>query len=625
MNIAIRCARSIALVLLLAAAAKPLAAQSQNSQALSWFSLGIKEKDAKKKIAFYSKAVELDPTFVEAHYNLGLAYKQEQQHTLAEQSLVRALNAKSGRLKNETKLKILYELGMTYKRLGKLKESEQTLRSAKGLAGDEAIQATITMELGRILAQQGRYEEALSELREGKKKSPARADEFAALIAATEGSTELQKLYDSAEKARITGNLQQAKSLFEQILAKNSGFKDVQAKLAQVDSLLKDATKTQSFAALYDQAQRYTADGNFEMATSTYESLLQQAGTYKDASAKLLKAREQAEQKQLSERLEAEYAAGLALLKAQDWTRAVVAFEKVMAQDGTFRDARRKLAEARRGLERESTESILARFYTEGVSAMGRNDLIKALAAFEKVHKLNSSYRDVASLRTQVEIMLEQQASRSVDAALVPSSALDSLYQEAVAAHTRGDYAPAAATYEKLQAAQANYRDVAERLSQARASLARQEMTNTAPGSTASSGMLESLYLPGVIAVCIIVPLFGIVMFSPTVKARFYLLKGDYLAAAKIYEKVLARNPQRVRLYPPLANLYLLMGRHDEHALKVYKTILQLNLSTNNRDEITATVGQHYLSEGRTDSDALDVLENLLKTEHRKLAQNTSA
>ncbi len=625
MNIVARSARSIALILLFAAAATPLVAQSQNSQALSWFSLGLKEKDAKKKIAFYSKAVELDPLFVEAHYNLGLAYKQEQNYALAEQSLTRALTAKSGKLGNETKLKILYELGITYKKVGKLKECEEALRGAKGLASGQAIQASIALELGRILSQQGRYEEALAELREGTMTSPARADEFAAFIASAEESLDLQKLYDSAEKARAAGNLQQVKSLFEQILTRNAGFKDVQGKLAQVESLLKDATKTQSFAALYDQAQRYAAEGNLVMAISTYENLLQQAGTYKDASAKLQKAREQAEQKQLSDRLEADYTTGLALLKAQDWTRAVVSFEKVLALDRDFRDARKKLAEAQRGLERESTENVLVRFYADGVSAMSRNDLAKALAAFEKVHKLNPSYRDVTNLRAQAETMLEQQTSNIVDIAFTPNASLDSLYQEALAVHTRGDYVEAVATYEKLQAAEANYRDVAERLEQARAGLNRQEAAKAAPASAASGSLLKSLYLPGVIAVCIVVPLFGFVMLSPTVKARFYLLKGDYSAAAKIYEKVLARNPQRVRLYPALANLYLLMGRHDENALKVYKTILQLNLTTNNRDEITATVGQHYLSEGRTDSDALDVLENLLKTEHRKLEHTTNA
>jgi hypothetical protein len=67
-----------------------------------------------------------------------------------------------------------------------------------------------------------------------------------------------------------------------------------------------------------------------------------------------------------------------------------------------------------------------------------------------------------------------------------------------------------------------------------------------------------------------------------------------------------------------LANIYLLLGRHDEQALKIYKAILQLNIATPKRDEINTIVAQNYLTEGRTDSDAIEVLENALKAERLK-------
>jgi tetratricopeptide (TPR) repeat protein len=613
-----RSALCTAVVLLVAAVAKPLVAQSQSAQALSWFGLGLKEKDSKKKIALYSKAIELDPLLVEAHYNLGLAYKQERNYAFAEQSLQRALNVRQGKLDNDTKLKVLYELAGTKRKLGKLAECEQALRNAKSLPGNQAIRVSIALELGRILSQQARFEEALVELREGRLINPARAGEFDVLLISAQESVELQKLYDSAEKASASGNLHQARSLYGQILTRSPGFKDAKGKLAQVDSLIEVGDKQQSFAALYERAQKYGGEGNLEMAVSTYENLIQQAGSYKDAGAKLQKTREQMEQKQLADRLESEYAAGLALLKAQDWTRAVVAFEKVQAQDRDFRDVRRKLAEAQRGLERESTESILARFYADGVSAMNRNDLPRALAAFEKVRKLNPDYRDAVKLRTQIEAQLAQEAGGAVDAAVRIGASLDSLYRAAVTAYAKGDHTRAVMTFEQLQAIQPNYRDVAERLTQSQTSLGQLATANPATANAKGYSFSGSFYIYGTIAAIIAGPLFGFMMFSPSVKARLCLLKGDYKGAAQIYEKVLARNPDRVKLYPALANLYLLMGRHDESALKVYKTILNLNLATNNRDEITATVGQHYLSEGRTDSDALGVLENLLKAEQRK-------
>jgi hypothetical protein len=45
---------------------------------------------------------------------------------------------------------------------------------------------------------------------------------------------------------------------------------------------------------------------------------------------------------------------------------------------------------------------------------------------------------------------------------------------------------------------------------------------------------------------------------------------------------------------------------------------LQLNLATSRREEINAIVAQNYLTEGRTDSDALEVLENALKSERSR-------
>jgi tetratricopeptide (TPR) repeat protein len=116
----------------------------------------------------------------------------------------------------------------------------------------------------------------------------------------------------------------------------------------------------------------------------------------------------------------------------------------------------------------------------------------------------------------------------------------------------------------------------------------------------------------------LVLPALGLALFSPSVRAHFCTLRADYAGAAQIYEKLLARNPKRVNLYPKLANLYLILGRMDERALKIFKTILQLNLATPNLEQINTIVAQHFLTEGRTDSDAIQVLEDALKAEQGK-------
>jgi tetratricopeptide (TPR) repeat protein len=309
--------------------------------------------------------------------------------------------------------------------------------------------------------------------------------------------------------------------------------------------------------------------------------------------------------------LEINYAAGIAALRARDWPLAISAFENVLEVDPNFREASRRLREAKNGLKRESTDTILAHYYADGVAAMSQNDFASALAAFEKVHKLNPHYREVASLMAETHGKLRHQAVFAAGAINV-----DSLYQQALAAAGREEWMQAVVDFEKVQLLWPGRVEVAERLAEARAKLAmaKRAANTTAPGATLST---LSIYLGGAAAL-LILPLLGFAAFSPATRARLQCLRGNYAVAAQIYEKVLARNPDKVKLYPALANIYLLLGRNDESALKIYKTVLQLNLATHHREEMNVVVAQKYLVEGRTDSEAIEILEGALKAEQRR-------
>jgi len=596
-----------------------VAQSSQHSEAINWFNQGVAEKDPQQKIAAYSKAVEIDPRFVEALYNLGLVYKKQGDYRLAEQYFSRAYNAKPDKIKNDTKVQILFELATTYQRLGKNKECEETWRRAKSLATNPALRATIALELGRLLAAQKQRDAALVELREGQALDPTKAGDFAELIQTLERERELERLYAAVEKAKAGGNWQQAKTLLEQILAQKPNDKKLQAQMAEVDSWLNAEAQKTTLAALYEQAQKHAAEGKLELAIAAYESLLQQAGSYKDAKVKLEAVRQQLEQKQFNEELESEYAAGLVALKERDWTRAILAFEKVLAIDRNFREARKRLAEAQSGLDRESTEIIVARYYAEGVSALNRNDWGGALAALEKVRKINPNYRDVTTLLAEVEKALAPQSHALTTTLPAPAAPMnpDSLYRNALMALETKDWMQAIVMLERLQLLQPNYRDVPELLASARLNLTAKAERVVAP----QAGSNQTLWIGGALVAIVILPLLGLIAFSPATRAKIHCLRGNYAAAALLYESVLARHPDKVKFYLALANLYLLLGRRDEAALKIFKTILLLNLATKNRDEISTIVAQSYLTEGRTDSDAIAVLEGALQAERRKQGQ----
>lgn len=195
-----------------------------------------------------------------------------------------------------------------------------------------------------------------------------------------------------------------------------------------------------------------------------------------------------------------------------------------------------------------------------------------------------------------------------------PQANLDSLYNVAVAAVDRQDWLPAMINFEKIHLLQPSYRDVIDRLATARANAM---LAATPPKKVIAAGKSPAFYV-GSVATLIVLPLLGFVVLSPVSRARFYLMRGNFAAATQIYENVLARHPHKVKLYPVLANIYFQQGRRDENAMKIYRTVLQLNLAAANREEINLMVAQKYLTEGRTDSDAIEVLEGALQAEQRR-------
>jgi len=267
-------------VLLGAVAALP---QSHNREAMKWFGAGLAEKNIDKQIEAYGKAVALDPNFAEALFNLGAACKEQKSYERAEQFLLNAANASKGDLR----VKALSELASIYNIRSNGKSAESALRQAQTLAGDSKQRAALSYELGRLLYQQGRYEQAATELKDGRAGDPAQREAFDNLIALAEKSSYLEYLYFTAEKQKATGNLQEAQATLEQINAQNANFRDVQTKLNEMQALLaSDAGKTATAAAppAFDKID--TNDVEAEKA----------------------------------------YAEGLAAIRQRDWTGAIAAF-----------------------------------------------------------------------------------------------------------------------------------------------------------------------------------------------------------------------------------------------------------------------------------------------------------
>jgi len=384
-----------------------------------------------------------------------------------------------------------------------------------------------------------------------------------------------------------------------------------EAEIAEDDSLAL-IMPLADLAALYQEARQYENEGKLQKAMAAYEKLLQLASDYGDANIKLQHLRQQLQQ---HENLQIEYAAGMAAFKLRHWTRAILAFERILQVDRGFRDVRKKLAQAEKFLKRERTASILSRYYNDAIAAMNRNDWGLAKAALEKIQKIDSSYQDVPSLSAKLE-NLQLQQTNAVAVISVATTLLDSLYRDGLNSLEKGDWTNAAISFEKLRLLQPNHPEVAYHLARVWEKLGKFKSTELQKESNDKNR--EGLYAGSAFAAFLAL---SVVVFASAARVRFHQWRGNHQRAAQMYEKILARNPHRVKLYSRLADSYLHLGRKDERAMKAYKAILYFNLATRRREEINKVVAQNYLTEGRTDADAIGVLEDALKTERRKLSQ----
>jgi Flp pilus assembly protein TadD len=155
----------------------------EEGQARSWLALGHVLENARPEDAFqaYRKAAELMPKDPEPHLSAGLLHEQRKEFSGAEAEYKQALALDA----HSTEAAI----GLTniYMKSGRLGDAEPLLRQ---LAVERPDDAGIHLQLGRILAAQGKKDDAIAEMQTGVKLAPGDSD----------AQRDLADLYASAGK-----------------------------------------------------------------------------------------------------------------------------------------------------------------------------------------------------------------------------------------------------------------------------------------------------------------------------------------------------------------------------------------------------------------------------------------
>ncbi|MDZ7261824.1 MAG: tetratricopeptide repeat protein, partial [candidate division KSB1 bacterium] len=624
-------------------------------KASDWFQKGAQASDLDQQIACYQKAIELDPSYTEAYYNLGFAYERKGQLDKALQSFGRALLSRPNKLDSELRLKIVYELGIIYKKSGRYEEARESLSGALNLASKDETKIDILFQLGQVNVRLGAYDEAINQFKEALRLKPQNASQLNEAIKEAQRLKEIDSYYQAGVNYIQNRAFQKAITALEKVLELDANFKDAQQKLNQAkEGLLaqqkneqewqriqsqelvtepikfqnleknfapaeesKKIEAPQQLEALYTQGLTYLENKNWEQAISAFERLLSLSPDYKETTRWLDQARKGLEYDLRAHLLIQYYNEGLAEFRKRDWVQAIIAFEKVRNIDPNYRDVAEKLRQAQRRLDQEGEEVAKLRYYNQGMLAIKKNDWINAVTLFERLVEIDPDYKDARQRLEEARAVLENK--------IVSSEAVQ-LYNEGMNWLAQKEWLKALIAFEKARILAPEYKDIQDKLVEARTELKRKEEALLEEQKVKQRKKIIWV-LMGAVLTLVVVPVVGVFVFLPSIKAQLYLALGKKEKASQLYEHLLATGNVSDKLCLSLCNLYLLENRRDEAAIKLYERVLRLNLipEAQKKDELSTIVTQYYVNKWRIDTRAIEaVIEEALNKETSEVNEVTS-
>ncbi|MFQ5707469.1 MAG: tetratricopeptide repeat protein [bacterium] len=587
----------------------------------AWFNTGLKAKNLEDKIQAFENAVRLDPDYVEAYYYLGLAYEKKGLNQKAKTALNKAYFKNPYALSNEIKTRILFELGNIHAALAEKKEAKDAYLGAKRLSKDPFLKGRIDYALGKLYLEDGDFHNALDALNEGKTFLPQNSDLFDKLISEAHSKKSVEEKYLLALRKMDSGRFNETIQLLHEVIQIDPNYKEASTRLREAEDALNRDTVNKKLNAWYQQAQIRVRNGRPAEAMSLLQKIVAVDPDFKDAAAQLQRLQKRlAEKSQTTAskqpRIQQFYELGLKAFQRQEWSRAMAQFKKVQSLNGSYKDVATLLQQARAAYrENVQRQQVLRQeaekkrqLYEQGMTYKTAGNWHQALSTFKKLQKIDPNYPDLSAQIKSVQTALQQAQERKPD--------IETLYQQGSSSLQNGDWLQAMIAFEKVKVLNPAYKDVDNKLADAQFNFERshaveqQEVVEDTP---------HYLLILGYALSSLILPIFGVLTFSPATRARLYLLQGKYENAARIYEKMLLRHPGKIKLYPVLANIYLLENRRDEKALKVFEMVLRLNLTTQQQREINTIMANHYLTQGRTDDDAIKIMERELDLNRRQV------
>jgi len=561
------------------------------TNAVAWFNQGIKAQSPEEKIKNYLKAIELDPKFIHAYYNLGYAYKEIGDFANAEKALRQALVCDPSKLTKEDKLRISYELGLALRKLNRFQESVDALESAKKLTDNNVFLAAILYELGRTKVIMGQYDAAISVFAEG---MALNSDKQSAFMAASREASKLKSLEEQYQQASALidqNNMLQAEESLLKIVNIDPNYKDALKKLSEVRRLNSSQAKNNELDDSYNRALGFINSKDWKNAILTLERIVQVDSNYKDASSRLTFARSNLSRSLQSSEYEKLLEQGIADYNRGDWNQALVSFERVRAWDANFKNVTQYYQNTLVKLRSAENDHLKMQYYQQGKNHLAAGENEMAIEVFTKLMELDSNFRDVVSLRDRAYSQLDEKSREEHFYAL---------YAEGLEHLRKEEWLQATVVFEEAKHINPGDTLLLQKLAEAELKLKEATMANAVMQQEVNrqqepASKSNYLWLFGVIAAAIALPTV-FVLKSPTRKAAMYFKRGDYQNAALLYETLLLKSPYNTKMHLALATVYLKMDRNDGPAQKIYSMALQQKLDPYIRKEINQKMSSQKTS-----------------------------
>jgi len=220
----------------------------------------------------------------------------------------------------------------------------------------------------------------------------------------------------------------------------------------------------------------------------------------------------------------------------------------------------------------------------------------EAIVAFEHVEEIDPNYQNVQYIIKSAKGKFKKR---------VEQETINIYYQRGLELIEQKDWLNALINFEKVKLVNPNYNDVNELIRQSNLKFNCSQKDISAP-EPLDYIKWNPLLPVGICILAIFMSLGGVLMLFPITRARIYLLQKKYDKARQVYEDMLKYNPQNIKIYVSLSNIYSYENRNDEFAIKVFKRVIESNVSNDLKCHFTSIVNRYRLEQGKIESNSFN-------------------